>query len=109
MLTRDIHSNKESVETAIYDLAQSIKLARSSKEKVLCLIVGYGSKGKTHKIQTAVIEELERYIEKKQIKEYIRGNELDIFNLKYQKLKFAHLIPENEKKEKNYGKIYIIV
>lgn len=43
------------------------------------------------------------------IKEYIRGNELDIFNSNYQKLKFGHLINENEKKEKNYGKIYVIV
>ena len=109
MLTRDIHSNKETVETAIYDLGVSIKLAKKSKEKVLCLIVGYGSKGTAHKIQTAVLEELEEYKIKNQIKEYIRGNELDIFNLNYQKLKFAHLIPENEKKEKNYGKIFIIV
>lgn len=109
MLTRDIHANKETVATAIYDLAQSIKLARSMKERVLCIIVGYGSKGTAHKIQTAVLEELVKLKEKNQIREYIRGNELDIFNSNYQRLKFSHLIPENEKKEKNYGKIFIIV
>lgn len=109
MLTKDIHSNKETVPTALYELEQGIKLAKARKEKVLCLIVGYGSKGTAHKIQTAVLLQLEEYKSKRMIKEYIRGNELDIFNSNYQKLKFGHLINENEKKEKNYGKIYVIV
>lgn len=109
MLTRDIHSNLESVDTAIYDLKQTIVLARKSKDKVLCIIVGYGSTGKTHKIQRHVLEALEILKQQNQIKEYIRGNELDIFNVNYQKLKYGHLIPEKEKRIKNPGAIYIIV
>lgn len=56
MFTRDIHSHQETTEAAVYDLNQSILLCRRQKEKLLCVIVGYGSKGKTHKIQSAALE-----------------------------------------------------
>lgn len=108
MLTRDIHSNKETVDVALYDLKQTILLAKKQKEKVIALIVGYGSKGKTHKIQTAVLEALEEFKNNHFIREYIRGNDLDIFSVKYHSFKYKDLIPEGEKRACNPGVIYII-
>jgi hypothetical protein len=107
-MIRDIHSNKERVEDALYDLEQSIKLCKKQKDKVLSLIVGYGSKSGHHKIKTAVLEKLEIYKEKGFVKDYIEGNKLDIFSLEYQKFKYGHLINEEEKRKKNPGIIYII-
>jgi len=109
MITRDIHSNKETVEVALYDLKQTILLAKKQREKVVALIVGYGSTGKTHKIQTAVLEALEDYRKTCFIKDYIRGNNLDIFSSIYHSFKFKDLIPEGEKRSGNPGVIYIIV
>ncbi len=109
MLTRDIHSNKETINIALYDLKESIDLAKKQKEKVLCLIVGYGSTGKTHKIKTAIIDALESYQEKHMIKEFILGNEMDIFNIKYQNMKGRDLIPPKEKEKRNPGAIYIVL
>ncbi len=109
MFTRDIHSNKETVDTALYELKQSIILTRKQKEKVLCLIVGYGSTGKTHKIHTAVKNELAVMKEKKQIRDFIEGNELDIFSVVYQKFPYKDWIGEEEKRKKNPGVIYVIV
>ena len=54
MLTRDIHSNNETVSVALYELKVSIDLTRHDRDKLLCLITGYGSSGKTHKIKTAI-------------------------------------------------------
>lgn len=109
MLTRDIHSNKETVDVALYDLKQTILLAKKQKEKVIALIVGYGSKGKTHKIQTAVLEALEEFNNKHFIRGYIKGNDLDIFSPVYHSFKFKELIPDSEKRLCNPGVIYIII
>lgn len=109
MLTRDIHSNKETVMVALYDLKESIMLAKKDKDKLLCLIVGYGSKGKTHKIKTAVIEELNKYLESKFIKGYVFGSDIDIFNPSYQKFPYRDKIPDNDKRMRNPGAIYIAV
>lgn len=109
MLTRDIHSHGETAETALYELDQSIQLAKSRKERVLCLIVGYGSSGKTHRIQTEVLKALEDYRISRRIRGYIRGSDLDIFSLEYQKLVGKELIPEEEKKKRNPGAVYILV
>ena len=108
MLTRDIHSNKETVAVALYDLDESIKLARREGDKLLALIVGYGNRGGSHKIKTAVIERLNEYASKGFIKGYIEGNHLDIFDSIYQSFKYRDRIPEAEKRKRNPGIIYII-
>ncbi len=107
-MIRDIHSNKETVDNALYDLEQSIKLCKRQKDKLLCLIVGYGSSSGHHRIKTAVIEKLNEYKEKNFIKDYIEGNNLDIFDIDYQKFKYKDLISDEEKRRKNPGIIYII-
>ncbi|MCM1131587.1 MAG: hypothetical protein NC310_08375 [Roseburia sp.] len=104
MYTIDLHLKNETVETACYNLMENIKLARTSKERVLCLIVGYGSTGGTHKIKTAVLNRLTELKEKNQVKGFIEGNEIDIFNPKYLSLKGRELIPKG-----NYNKGEIIV
>ena len=109
MLTRDIHSNKESVVIALYDLHESIMLAKRDKDRLLCLIVGYGSKGTRHKIQTSVMDKLEEYLKNNTIKGYIRGNQIDIFDRAYQSFPYKDRIPEEDKKRKNPGAIYIAV
>lgn len=107
MLTRDIHSNNETVSVALYELTVSINLARHDKDKLLCLITGYGSSGKTHKIKTAIIEKLDELKAKKQIKGYLLGSELDIFNLNYQNFSHKDKIPKSDFKRPNPGIIYI--
>lgn len=107
MLTRDIHSNNETVSIALYELTVSINLARKDKDKLLCLITGYGSSGKTHKIKTAIIEKLEELKAKKQIKGYLIGSELDIFNLNYQGFSHKDKIPKSDFNRPNPGVIYI--
>lgn len=107
-MIRDIHSNKERVVDALYDLEQSIKLCKKQQDKVLVLIVGYGSSSGHHKIKTAVLEKLNEYKEKNFIKDFIEGNKIDIFNLEYQKFKYSNLISDEDKAGKNPGIIYII-
>ena len=107
MITRDIHSNKETIIHALYELDNSIFLAKKAKEKILCLIIGYGSHGTSHKINTVILEKLEEYKRNGKVKDYILGNKLDIFDLDYQKFKNKELIPETEKKKKNPGCVYI--
>ena len=68
MYTVDLHLKNENVESAVVNLYSSIKLANKTKEKILCLVVGYGSTGGTHKIKTAVENELEELKKKNQIK-----------------------------------------
>ena len=80
MYTVDLHNKGKTVSSAISNLHGFIKLARKTKERCLCLIVGQGSTGGTHKIKTGVLEELNNLKEKNQIKDFILGNEVDIFN-----------------------------
>ena len=107
MLTRDIHSNNETVSVALYELKVSIDLTRHDKDKLLCLITGYGSSGKTHKIKTAIIEKLDELKAKKQIKGYLLGSELDIFNLNYHNFSHKDKIPKSDFNRPNPGIIYI--
>lgn len=109
MFTRDIHSHQETTEAAVYDLNQSILLCRRQKEKLLCVIVGYGSKGKTHKIQSAVLEILKEYKACHKIKDYILRSHLDIFCVEYQNFKYKDLIPKQEMQHRNPGAVYIVV
>ena len=104
MYTVDLHLKNETVETACYNLMETIKLARATRERVLCLIVGYGSTGGTHKIKTAVLERLSELQSKNQVKGFIEGNEIDMFNPKYLSLKNHEFIPKG-----NYNKGEIIV
>ena len=107
MFTKDIHSNKETVKDALYELDSAIKLAKQTNNKILCLITGYGSHNTSHKIKTGIEEKLDEYIKDNKIKSWINGNDLDIFNKKYQDFKNNHLIPEDDKKRRNPGVIYI--
>lgn len=109
MYTVDIHSNKETKDIALYELDQSIKLARKEKDKLLCVIVGYGSKNTTHIIKSATIDKLNEYKANKFIKDFICGNNLDLFDPIYLNFKYKDKIPDKEKKHPNPGCIYIIV
>ncbi len=107
MITRDIHYGMPTVDTALYQLDLAIKAAKNSKDKLLEVIVGHGSTGGTHKIKTATVNKLDEYKDKKIIKDYIIGNEIDIFNIKYQNFMGKEYIPESEKIKRNKGSIFI--
>ncbi len=109
MFIIDLHLKNETVNTAIYNMKQAIILARKSKEHVICFIVGYGSKGGSHKIKTACLEELERLKNINQIKDYIISSDIDIFNIKYQTLKGKEYLDSNIKNRKNPGEIIVII
>lgn len=109
MFTRDIHSNKETVKDALYELDNSILMAKKMKEHILCLIIGYGSHGTKHKINSAILDALKEYKEKNKIKDYILGSNLYIFNTEYQKFKGKEYIPDTEKTKRNNGAVYIYI
>lgn len=109
MFTMDLHQKKETVVSALYNLKEGIRMARTSKEHIVCFIVGYGSTGGTHKIKTAVLEELQKMKEKSQIRDFIIGSEVDIFSIKYQQLRGKELLDEECKKRKNPGEILVIL
>lgn len=105
MRSVDLHSDCENINTLKYKLEIEFSFARKS-DRLLCLIVGYGSKGGTHKIRNNVIELLEEYKGKK-IKDYILGNDIDIFNSKYHSFLGKDRIPEELKKTTNPGIILV--
>lgn len=104
----DIHSNKETVEVALYNLKIAINMAKKEPDKLLKVVVGYGSTGKSHKIKTSVIEKLDEYKNNKFIKDYLLGENIDIFDVKYQNFKGKDRIPDKEK-SLNKGIILILV
>ena len=108
MQSYDIHSGKPSVHVAINNLVGHINTCKKLHIKVFNVIVGHGSTGGTHKIKTETLTFLEEAKEKKQIKAFICGNEIDIFNNKYQKLedKYKKLL-EKDNRNFNPGVIYI--
>ncbi len=107
MYTIDIHSNKETIDAAFYNLDIGIKIARQNKEKILCVITGYGSHNTKHKIKSAIILKLEEYVNKKYVKGYILGNEVDIFNARYQSFPNKEKLGKEEFINKNPGVIYV--
>lgn len=107
MLRKDMHGL--TVNEALYELNVTIKLARNRKEKLIALIVGYGASGKSHKIKSAFIETLTDLVTKKQIRDYILGSDLDLFNPRYLNFKYRDLIPNEVKRKANPGEIYIII
>lgn len=109
MYTIDLHLKNETVTTALYNLKQAIQLARKSREHIICLIVGYGSKGGTHKIKTACLEELEVLKNRNQIKDYIISSDIDIFNVKYQRLKGKEYLNSSILNRRNPGEIIVII
>lgn len=109
MYTIDIHSNKENIEIAKEELNEAIKLARKTKERVIAAIVGYGSISGKHRIKSNMLLHLDYLKEKKNIKDYIVGSDLDLFNPIYLNFKYQSLIPDSEKRSKNPGIIYIIL
>lgn len=108
MLSRDIHYGKPTVANAIEHLELLLKDCKKS-EKIIEIITGYGSTGGSCKIKNAVIKRLEEYKEINYIKDYICGDELDIFNHKYQNFKYKVLLTEEIKRMRNKGAIYIIL
>lgn len=109
MYTVDLHQKNETVQTAAYNLNESIKLARKSRDHVICFIVGYGSTGGTHKIKSRVLELLEELKNKNQIKDYIAGNEMYIFNSKYLNLKGREVLDREKIHSSNPGQIFVIL
>lgn len=108
MLSRDIHYGRPTVANALEHLDLFLKDVKRS-EKIVEVITGYGSTGGSSKIRNAVINRLEEYKEKNYIKDYICGNEIDIFNYKYQNFKYRSLLTEDIKRQQNKGAIYIIL
>ena len=108
MISRDIHYGKPTVYNAMEHLKQFLKDSKRS-EKIVEVITGYGSSGGTSKIKNSAIELLEELKESKYIKDYILGNEIDIFNAKYQGFQYKSLISEDVKKRRNPGAIYVIL
>lgn len=108
MITRDIHSNKETINDALYQLDLAIKDAKKDKDRILCVITGYGSKGGTHKILNNVLLKLDEYVKNKRIKAYIIGSDID-YGIKY--IEFLKMAPGfyNVRKQANKGVIYISV
>lgn len=105
----DIHSNKETVDSALYMLDLAIKFGKKEKDRLVCVITGYGSKGTSHKIQISTIERLEELKNKNVIKDFIKGSNLDIFDRAYQSFKGRGKIPDIDMKIRNPGAIYILV
>lgn len=108
MYTLDIHSHKETTKEAISMLEGALSFGRKDKDRMICLITGYGSTSGHGRIKSAVIEVLESWKGNK-IKDYLLGNELDIFNKRYQGCKYTSSIPKDELKSQNPGKIYIFL
>lgn len=108
MISRDIHYGKPTVVNALEHLDIFLKDVKR-EEKIVEVITGYGSTGGSSKIKNAVIKRLEEYKENNYIKDFICGDELDIFNPKYQNFKYLSLIPTEVKKIRNKGAIYIIL
>ena len=108
MISRDIHYGKPTVVNALEHLDIFLKDVKR-EEKIVEVITGYGSTGGSSKIKNAVIKRLEEYKENNYIKDFICGDELDIFNPKYQNFKYLSLIPTEVKKTRNKGAIYIIL
>ena len=108
MISRDIHYGKPTVYNAIEHLKLFLKQSKTS-EKIVEVITGYGSSGGTSKIKNEALKLLEKMKEVGYVKDYICGNEIDIFNCKYQNFKYKTLIGEDIKKRRNPGAIYVIL
>ena len=108
MISRDIHYRMPTVANAIEHLELFLKEVKRS-EKIVEIITGYGSTGGSSKIKNAVIRRLEELKDINYIKDFICGNDLDIFSNKYLNFKYRSLIPEEVKRIQNKGAIYIIL
>lgn len=108
MLSRDIHYGKPTTYNAIEHLKLFLQNVKKS-EKIVEVITGYGSSGGSSKIKNATKKYLDELIKNKYIKDYIWGNEIDIFNSKYQNFKYKSLIPDVERNKRNSGSVFIIL
>ena len=108
MRSRDIHFGKPTVANALEHLEIFLKEVKRC-EKIVEIITGYGSTSGSSKIKNAVILRLEELKSTNYVKDYICGNELDIFNSKYQNFKYRNLLTEDIKKSRNPGAIYIVL
>lgn len=111
MFQVDLHGHSETTKDALYQLKKAIELARKSKDHAVCLIVGYGSTGGSHKIKTTVLECLNEMLAKRQIRAFILGSHLDIFDVNYQKLSDAQkkLVSEKLGKTHNPGEVVVFI
>lgn len=108
MISSDIHYAKPTVSNALEHLKLFLQSVKKS-EKIVEVITGYGSSGGSKKIKNATIKYLDELVKTKYIKDFIWGNEIDIFNSKYQNFKYKSLIPEVEKIKQNSGSVFIIL
>lgn len=108
MIEIDIHEGHPKVNAAIKNLEEQIKLFKRQNKKAVCVITGYGSTGGSHKIKTAAIEYLNMQ-KGKLVKDYILGENIDIFSEIYQKFTYKELIDEKMKNKHNRGTIVIIL
>lgn len=108
MVSRDIHYGKPTVSNALEHLKIFLKEMKK-EEKIVEVITGYGSSGGSSKIKNACINYLNEMKEINYIKDFICGNELDIFNPKYQNFKYRNLLTLEVKKMQNPGAIYIVL
>lgn len=110
MIEVDIHNNYPVVKDALSHLEDELTYYKL-KTKVLKIIVGYGSKGGTHKIKNASIEYLKKAKDKHEIKDFILCEKLGLGSQTFQQLKpeYQKLIPSSERKEANEGAIIIFL
>lgn len=104
----DIHYGHPTVDVAMESLIFHIKSEKKLNSKVVGIIVGYGSSGGTHKIKNEALNKLLEFKASNYIKDFILGNELDIFNSKYQSFKYKDLV-RSEIDKHNPGIIYVIL
>lgn len=97
------------VSSALYELNVFLKYSKQHKRKVVGLITGYGASGKTHKIKTAVLEVLSDLKEKKYLKDFLKGEDVDLFNASFLQFPYRHLLDEDIKRRPNKGAIYVIL
>lgn len=109
MLTIDIHYGKPTVDTALSNLDSQLRIFKKQGHKSICVITGYGSTTGKHKIKTAAIDYLEELKGKHQIKDFILGENINIFNSKYQNFLYKELLDDEIKQRTNPGFVIVIL
>ena len=90
----EVDFHKYTLNNALEQLNITIKFAKNSRFKVVALI------------ETNFVTTLEEYKQKKLIKDYLKGEDLDIFNKNYQEFKYKEALKEAKY---NKGIIYVIL
>ena len=110
MYTVDLHNYNQNRNDALYNLDRALDHIRKSKEHLVALIVGKGEKsGSTHIIRTYILDVLTEYKAQNKIKDFIEGNNIDIFNPIYHSFKGREYLTDDDKKNANKGIIIVCV